>query len=117
MRNWYRGLTRYMDQRLATTADRSLNLMKHRSSEPSETELADPALHAQVADVIDEVRPLIRADGGDIELVSVTSDGLVNVRLLGACIGCPSSAITLTMGVERTLKEKIPTIQRVICVP
>jgi len=87
---------------------------------PSENEKAnhvDSALLAQVAAVIDELRPVIRADGGDIELVSVTRDGVVNVRLLGACIGCPSSAITLTMGVERSLKEKIPTIQRVICVP
>ncbi len=91
--------------------------MKPISPATDEANHADPAVLAQVAAVIDEVRPLIRADGGDIELVSVTRDGLVNVRLLGACIGCPSSAITLTMGVERSLKEKVPVVQRVICVP
>ncbi len=91
--------------------------MKSSASNADDTTLADTALLSQVAAVIDEVRPLLRADGGDIELVGVLQGGVVQVRLLGACVGCPSSAMTLTMGIECSLKEKIPKVQRVICVP
>ena len=73
-------------------------------------------LAARVAAVIDTIRPAIQSDGGDIELVDVTADGVVSVRLLGACIGCPSAAMTLTFGIERSLKESIPGITRVQCV-
>jgi len=71
------------------------------------------ALHHQVDDVLQRIRPAIQADGGDIELVEVASGGLVRIRLLGACIGCPSSNITLQMGVERALKERIPEVSGV----
>jgi Fe-S cluster biogenesis protein NfuA len=66
----------------------------------------------QVEEAIQEIRPYLQADGGNIELIDVT-DGVVKVKLLGACAGCPMSKMTLQMGVERTLKKKIPEIVRV----
>ncbi len=61
---------------------------------------------------LDEIRPMLQADGGDVELVDVV-DGVVKVRLQGACAGCPMSQMTLKNGIERTLKEKIPEIRMV----
>ena len=58
---------------------------------------------------------VVQADGGDIELLKVDDDGVVTVRLHGACVGCPSSAMTLSMGIERNLREQIPEITRVVC--
>ena len=70
-----------------------------------------------VRDVIDQIRPMLESHGGDIELVCVAEDtGTVTVRLEGACKGCPSAAMTLKMGVERHLKEKIPQITEVVAV-
>lgn len=70
----------------------------------------DGTLQQRVAEVLDSFRPFIQADGGDIELVSV-EDGVVKVRLQGACVGCPMSQQTLKMGVERHLRERIPEIK------
>lgn len=67
----------------------------------------------KVKKVIDEIRPNLQADGGDIELIDVTPDGVVKVRLKGACSGCPGAAMTLKMGVERVLKSRIPEVQRI----
>jgi Fe-S cluster biogenesis protein NfuA len=67
----------------------------------------------QVQAALDIVRPQLQADGGDAELVDVTDDGIVTLRLTGACGGCPMSQMTLKMGIERILKEKVPTVQRV----
>jgi Fe-S cluster biogenesis protein NfuA len=67
----------------------------------------------KVQQVIDEIRPNLQADGGDIELIDVTEDGVVKVRLRGACSGCPGAAMTLKMGVERVLKSRIPQVKRV----
>lgn len=72
-------------------------------------------LHSRVAKVITTLRPLVQADGGDLELVDVDSDGVVHVKLHGACIGCPSASLTLTMGIERNLKDQIPEVTRVVC--
>jgi Fe-S cluster biogenesis protein NfuA len=58
------------------------------------------ALHASVAAALALVRPAVRADGGDIELVDIGEDGVVRVRLLGGCVGCPSASVTLTHGIE-----------------
>ena len=66
----------------------------------------------KVKETLEEIRPNIQADGGDIELVDI-KDGIVKVRLKGACAGCPMSALTLKQGVERTLKSKIPEVERV----
>jgi len=72
----------------------------------------------RVQGVIDQIRPLLQADGGDIELVGVTEPaGVVSVRLQGACKGCPGAAMTLKMGVERHLKEKVPEVSEVVAVP
>lgn len=65
----------------------------------------------------EQIRPGLQMDGGDIEVVDVDSDGIVKVRLKGACGGCPMSQITLTMGVERKLKEEIPEVKGVVAVP
>jgi Fe-S cluster biogenesis protein NfuA len=69
-------------------------------------------IQEKVEAVIGEVRPLLQADGGDIELVSI-DDGVVKVRLRGACAGCPGAQMTLRMAVERRLKARIPEVQRV----
>ncbi len=74
------------------------------------------SLRERVAAVIDALRPLAQGDGGDIEFVDVDESGLVQVRLHGACVGCPSSAMTLTMGIERNLKDQVPEVTRVVCV-
>ena len=63
--------------------------------------------------VIDEIRPNLQADGGDIEFVNVTPEGIVQVKLQGACHGCPGAAMTLKMGVERLLKSRIPEVNGV----
>lgn len=70
----------------------------------------------RVADIIRQLRPAVQSDGGDIELVGVDETGVVTVRLHGACIGCPSAAITLKMGVEQSLKDNIPEVTKVVCV-
>ena len=67
----------------------------------------------QVREVLESVRPALQADGGDVELVEVTADGVVKVRLVGACGHCPMSTMTLKMGIERALKEKIPGVKEV----
>ncbi len=77
---------------------------------------ADTALLKQVAAIIKQLRPAVQGDGGDIELLDVDDRGVVSVRLHGACIGCPSAAMTLKMGVEQTLKDRLPQISEVICV-
>lgn len=66
-----------------------------------------------VQEALDLIRPALQADGGDVELVDVTDDGVVKVALQGACRGCPMSQLTLANGVERVLKEQIPEIVRV----
>ena len=70
----------------------------------------------QVKDVIEAIRPSLQSHGGDIELVSIEDDKKVNVRLQGACQGCPSARMTLKMGVERILKEKVPEVSEVVAV-
>ena len=72
-------------------------------------------LFDRVSAVIETLRPMAQSDGGDIELVDVDEDGIVTVRLLGACIGCPSASMTLKMGIERNLKNQIPEVTRVTC--
>lgn len=66
----------------------------------------------KIEKLLEEIRPALQADGGDVELVDV-SDGVVKVRLKGACAGCPMSQLTLQMGIEKKLKEEIPEIEKV----
>ncbi|NJD90024.1 MAG: NifU family protein [Geobacter sp.] len=67
----------------------------------------------EVKKVLETVRPALQADGGDVELVEVTEDGIVRVKLTGACGHCPMSTMTLKMGIERALKEKVPGVKEV----
>lgn len=71
-------------------------------------------LKEKVEAALAKVRPSLQADGGDVELVEVTDDGIVKVRLKGACCGCPMGQMTLKMGIEETVKKEIPEIKKVI---
>lgn len=62
---------------------------------------------------IEKIRPMLKADGGDVELVNVTEDGTVQVRLQGACHGCPMSQMTLKNGIERIIKQSVPGVKSV----
>jgi Thioredoxin-like proteins and domains len=70
-------------------------------------------MREQVQAALDKVRPALQRDGGDVELVDVT-DGIVKVRLKGACGGCPMSTMTLKMGIEKTIKQSVPEIKEVV---
>jgi Fe-S cluster biogenesis protein NfuA len=70
----------------------------------------------QVSQVIDQLRPVIQADGGDLELLSVTPDGVVTLRLQGSCTGCGSAAATLRSGIERWIRRKVPGVREVVAV-
>ena len=71
----------------------------------------------KVAAVIETLRPSLQADGGDVELVDVLeNEGIVKVRLKGACHGCPMSQMTLQMGIERIMKQQIPEVKKVVAV-
>ena len=70
----------------------------------------------KVAEVIETIRPMLQNDGGDIELVGIDEDKTVRVRLQGACSGCPGAQMTLKMGVERLLQQKVPEVKEVIAV-
>lgn len=67
----------------------------------------------EVQAALDDVRPHLQMDGGDVELVEVTDDGVVKVKLKGSCSGCPMSQMTLKWGVENYLKKKIPEVKSV----
>ncbi|MCK4259695.1 MAG: NifU family protein [Halanaerobiales bacterium] len=67
----------------------------------------------RVQEVLNKIRPSLQADGGDVELIDVTEDGVVKVKLQGACAGCPMSQMTLKNGIERILKEEIPEVKSV----
>jgi len=70
----------------------------------------------QVKDVIESIRPALQGHGGDVELVGTDDDNTVKVRLQGACQGCPGAVMTMKMGIERILKEKVPEVKEVIAV-
>jgi Fe-S cluster biogenesis protein NfuA len=67
-----------------------------------------------VQKVLDEIRPMLQADGGDVELVDVGEDGVVKVRLKGACGSCPMSTMTLKMGIEKNLMANVPGVTEVV---
>ncbi len=70
----------------------------------------------KVQEAINIVRPNLQADGGDVELVDVSEDGVVKVRLTGACHGCPMSQMTLKNGIEKIIKQQVPGIKEVLSV-
>ena len=72
-------------------------------------------MREKVEATLAQIRPALQADGGDVELVDV-NDGVVKLKLKGACAGCPMSTMTLKLGIERVLKEQIPEIKEVVAV-
>jgi len=70
----------------------------------------------EVKKAIELVRPSLQADGGDVELVDVSEDGIVKLKLTGACHGCPMSQMTLKMGIEKLIKSKVPSVKEVVAV-
>jgi Fe-S cluster biogenesis protein NfuA len=77
----------------------------------------DDKMKENIQKAINQIRPNLQADGGDVELVDVTDDGIVKVKLLGACRGCPMSQMTLKMGIEKYLKKEVPEVKEVVAVP
>ena len=71
-------------------------------------------MKAKVQRAIDRIRPNLQADGGDVQLLEVTDDGMVKVKLLGACHGCPMAQMTLKNGIERYLKKEVPEVREVV---
>jgi len=68
----------------------------------------------KVEAALNKVRPLLQADGGDVELIEVTSDGVVKVRLTGACRGCPLSEMTMKAGIEKIIRQEVPEVKEVV---
>ncbi len=77
---------------------------------------AEKSFEEKVTEVIEMVRPGLQGHGGDVQLVGVNDDKTVQVRLRGACQGCPGAAMTMKMGIERILKEKVPEVKEVVAV-
>ena len=70
----------------------------------------------KVEAILAQVRPILQGDGGDVELVEVSEEGIVKVKLTGACAGCPMSTMTLKNGIEKILKDKVPEVKEVVAV-
>lgn len=70
----------------------------------------------KVSQSIDKIRPLLQRDGGDVQLIEVTDEGIVKVKLMGACGSCPMSIMTLKNGIEARLKQEIPEVKSVVSV-
>jgi Fe-S cluster biogenesis protein NfuA len=86
------------------------NPINGNSSGGTAGDVGDGSLTERVAMVIDRIRPAVQNDGGDIELIEVSDAGIVKIRMHGACVGCPSSDMTLRMGIEQNLKAYIPEV-------
>lgn len=71
----------------------------------------------KVKEVLDKIRPQLQADGGDVELIEITDDGVVKVRLMGHCAGCMHAQQTLQLGIERAIKQFVPEVKSVVNVP
>lgn len=72
------------------------------------------SLQTRVEAVLDLIRPAVREDGGDVELIEISDEGVVTIRFLGACIGCPSREMTLRDGIARNLRDMVPEVTDVI---
>jgi Fe-S cluster biogenesis protein NfuA len=73
-------------------------------------------MEEEVRKAIDRIRPSLQADGGDVELIDVGDDGVVKVKLVGACHGCPMAQMTLKNGIEKFLKQQVPGVNSVVSV-
>lgn len=89
------------------------NVIRQRDNREKQMTEKERTLREKVESTLNTVRPALRADGGDVELVDVTDEGVVSVRLTGACRGCPMSTMTLQMGIERALREQLPEVKKV----
>jgi Fe-S cluster biogenesis protein NfuA len=70
----------------------------------------------RVEKALDKIRPMLQADGGNVELIEVTNDGIVKLKLTGTCGCCPMSQMTLKMGIERIIKQEVPEVKEVIAI-
>lgn len=73
-------------------------------------------IRQRVEKTLDYIRPYLQGDGGDVELVNVTEDGVVELHLQGACSGCPASMMTLAAGIERAIREEVPEVKEIVAV-
>lgn len=81
--------------------------------QPSDSGKLEGTPIERVRQIIEQLRPSIQADGGDVEFLEFTDEGIVRIRLHGACVGCPSSSLTLQVGLERNLREHVPEVEAV----
>ena len=81
-----------------------------------ERETKEEKMKGKIETALGKIRPSLQVDGGGVELVEVTPDGVVKVRLTGACGGCPMSQMTLKMGIEKALKQEVPELKEVVAV-
>lgn len=83
----------------------------------TENPIRVPTIEERVKEVLERVKPYIKSHGGDIELVKVDEDaGIVFIRMKGACVGCPTSAYTIQMGIENEMKFEVPEIRQIVAV-
>jgi len=74
------------------------------------------AIRERVESALERIRPAVQMDGGDVQLVDVTEDGVVTVQMMGACGGCPMSMLTLKAGIERIIKSQVPEVTEIVAV-
>ncbi len=84
--------------------------MSQNQAATTTVDTVKPTIFDRVQGVISRIRPAVQSDGGDVELVEVTHEGIARIRLHGACVRCPSSSITLHDGIERNIREKVPEV-------
>lgn len=84
---------------------------EHKNEANDESTFTD-----KVAEIIESIRPSLQAHGGDVELMGIEEDNTVNVRLQGACQGCPGATMTMKMGIERILKDRLPEVKQVVAI-
>lgn len=88
-------------------------LPQYGSPKAAPTTTGNGSVEERVERVLDAIRPSIQSDGGDIELLGISGEGVVRIRLHGACVGCPSSTMTLKYGIENNLREHVPEVSGV----
>jgi Fe-S cluster biogenesis protein NfuA len=108
---------RFMSHQPATPSTDSAVTTSVDANTPAAVTPPVQSIYQRVAHVLNRIRPAVQSDGGDLELVEITPDNIVRIRMHGACVGCPSSSITLKVGIERNVREKVPEVVAVEQVP